>query len=255
VLAITTMIYTSTPLARLQTTSNNFKDRGNHNEAPGTVSSSRISVAVNFVDVRLSTLVAFLWAFTASFLLDRGIKILSPVNALVSKIDQHLFPAPPIAVSFPGGPSEDREAKLSALGFTKRSKNRRTYYEGPGSINTVQTLLQLGAESDSYTEYGTVNISGFVCLDVMTRVLHGALGFLGTWSRKDDWVIDKDSLEAAHSSWGEYAITDGSLSSTGTRKANSFLTSKPRFTRCFNRWRCPQGVLHQLPRSMWRMIF
>jgi len=208
------MIYTSVPLVKQQISSSVFKDHGNGTEAPGPISESRISILTNFICQNASANLAFLWAFTAAFLLDKTIDSSSPINAVQSKTTYTLFETPPLAVTFTGKPADTLEANLAEIGFTRQTLNKQTFYRGPGSDAAVQKLLNLGAQANAYSPLGLCNINGYVCLGIMNRVLHGALGFLATWDKTVAMLVMTPS-KVTKDSWREYAITSSEETAKG----------------------------------------
>jgi hypothetical protein len=201
------MIYTSVPLTKQQVTSSVFSDHGNGNEAPGAVSDSRISTITNFICFNMIINLQYLWAFTASFLLGKPVKVNSSVTAAQQKTDFTLFEDPPLIVTFRGKVTEDMVAQLSDIGFTRQTLNKYSFYKGPASDSAVHKLVSMGGQADAYSPYGTVNIEGYACLGVMNRVLHGALGFLASWTKTTGLLVQKSDAEVSKSSWKDYAIT------------------------------------------------
>jgi len=216
------MIFTSTVPGRSQSTSQQFKDYGNENQAPCSVSAASISPLRVIHSVTSTLVCSYLWAFVLAFLTgDMDAKIrAAPGNGLASPLKVRLFPAPPMVVTFTVGNNKENVAtKMEELGFTKQSSGRYNYYKGPASDLAIDACLKLGAESDCYATYGLTNIAGIICLSIINRFLHAACGFLCHIGSNAQHVLelpDGDNVEVSAAGWKEYAITGPeSLSSHG----------------------------------------
>lgn len=177
------MIYTSIPLPRSQVSPDAFKDRGNGNEAPAPISETRISIARVKRPLVLASLYTLLWAFVGAFLTETKIFLDgSSYSGFTAPLDLILFTIPPLVVTL-AIKSEDKEIKLSELGFSAQSSGRYKYYKGPANDDTTERLLRIGVEADCWAPYGSSNIRGYIALGMITKLLNAALGFVSHFSK------------------------------------------------------------------------
>lgn len=169
------MIYTASPLARSQTTSQAFADRGINGEAPAEISSSRISVIMSHTNSLFRSALTIMWAVAASFLLNLDIDLSKTVHIGSSTISSTLFSAPSLVVTFSGKDKEATANKMRDLDFTPQSSGKYNFYKGPASDNAAKIATEAGAHADAYSPYGTVNVNGYLAFKLIDRFLAGII--------------------------------------------------------------------------------
>lgn len=198
-------VYVSQSLARSEVTSQQFKDRGILSGAPVSVANSSLYVLSGNISYKIRMAFAYLWALTASMMLDTYINttVFGHV-VLTRKYDiPSLFPSPPLIITITR-PSEDMKARLTALNFHPRSSQRYTYFEGPPDLSLLPELRKLGSDSGCYTPFGCTNIRGLTALQMLNRILYFALRSLGSIceesmvTKGDDEEMVKNVLVEGH---------------------------------------------------------
>lgn len=172
------MLYTTIPIPKQQLSSDSFRTRKIGDEFPAPVFESRVSIMSAHTSMKISIFFQYLWAYTASRLLEKTIPITTFLNALSSTRNIETFiPTPSLIVTFREY-NETINNVLSELGFSKQSSGRYKYAKGPSSDGAITRLLKEGASADAYSMMGSCNITGYTCFTIINRLLHAALPFL-----------------------------------------------------------------------------
>lgn len=200
-------VFTSQPLSRTQTTSQEFKDYGVQNSAPAPIGNVRLSIMTTICNPALLLHYTLLWAFTGSYLLGKPVKVNAMIKATATDVvKERLFENPPAIVTFPQKKNDTQEAKLAELSFLPQSSNRYNYYKGPANDQSIRTLVTMGADTECYAPYGASNLAGIFALSLINRILTSALGFVCTWV-KDAQLVLPDT-EVSNTTWNkDFKIT------------------------------------------------
>lgn len=191
-------VFTTQPLSRSQTTSQEFKDYGIQNAAPASIGNVRVNIMSTICSPGILFHYALLWAFSGSYLLGKTI----PVNATIkttdtNKVTDKLFENPPVVVTFAGRRNETQETKLAELSFLPQSANRYSFYKGPANDTAIRALVAMGADTECYAPYGACNLAGIFALSIFNRLLTASLGFVSLWTNDGKLGLPEENVSGA----------------------------------------------------------
>lgn len=144
--------------------------------APRPVSASPTSSIGFKVSYAVKRTIGLANDYIAFLILKDDVKVGTPVPALQRSAPvEYLVSCPPLVVAYQNKATGKTQTNtMGALSFTKLTSGNRVYFKGAATDNNVRKSVEVGADPEAYSPFGTVNIRGFLCYVALSKLINGA---------------------------------------------------------------------------------